>query len=81
MLPRADTGPVDARRRRRWLWVQLAIVFAIVGGATAYTKSPLPLLGAAPWVVAIVWFSVRNGPGDPDTFPSGADLIRRRWVS
>lgn len=81
MLRRPHTGGMDARRRRRWLAVQLAIVFAIVGIATALTGSPLPLIGAAPWVVGIVWFALRNGPGDPDTFPSAADLARRRWVS
>jgi hypothetical protein len=81
VLPRPHTGRMDARRRRRWLAVQLAIVFAIVGVATALADSPLPLIGAAPWVIGVVWFAFRNGPGDPDTFPSAADLARRRWVS
>lgn len=61
--------------------MQLAIVFAVVGVATGLAESPLPLIGAAPWVVGIVWFALRNGPGDPDAFPSGADLVRRRWVN
>jgi hypothetical protein len=71
---------MDMLRQRRLL-VQLLLVISAIAGLTAATTNVLPLVACVPWLVAIVFFAVRNGPGDPDALPSAAEAARRRWVS